>query len=90
MRIRRPSAHAGDWSFILFRGDFLIKYILIGGFICLVLVVIFALLKVASNFDDEVEQFYNNFSKNDGLNEEFDYYDNMYKDIVDKHKNNDI
>jgi hypothetical protein len=68
----------------------LIKYILIGGFICLVLVVIFALLKVASNFDDEVEQFYNNFSKNDGLNEEFDYYDNMYKDIVDKHKNNDI
>ncbi|MCI9070869.1 hypothetical protein [Clostridium sp.] len=68
----------------------MIKYILIGGFICLVLVVIFALLKVASNFDDEVEQFYNNFSKNDGLNEEFDYYDNMYKDIVDKHKNNDI
>lgn len=68
----------------------MIKYILIGGFICLVLVVIFALLKTASNFDDEVEQFYNNFSKNDGLNEEFDYYDNMYKDIVDKHKNNDI
>ena len=68
----------------------MIKYILIGGFICLVLVVIFALLKVASNFDDEVEQFYNNFSKNDGLNEEFDYYDNMYKDIVDKHKNNYI
>lgn len=68
----------------------MIKYILIGGFICLVLVVIFALLKVASNFDDEVEQFYNNFSKNDGLNEKFDYHDNMYKDIVDKHKNNDI
>ena len=37
-----------------------LKYILIGGFICLVLVVIFDLLKVASNCDDEVEQFYNN------------------------------
>ncbi len=68
----------------------MIKYILIGGFICLVLVVIFSLLKTASNFDDEAEEFYNNFYESDGLNEEFDYYDNMYKDIVDKHKNNDI
>lgn len=54
----------------------MIKYILIGGFICLVLVVIFALLRIASNFDDEAEEFYNNFYESDGLNEECD---NKYK-----------
>lgn len=68
----------------------MIKYILIGGFIFLVLVVIFALLRVASNFDDEAEEFYNNFYESDGLNEEFDYYDNTYKDIIDKHEDKKI
>lgn len=68
----------------------MIKYILIGGFICLVLVVIFALLRVASNFDDEAEEFYNNFYESDGLNEEFDYYDNTYKDIIDEHEDKRI
>ena len=60
----------------IIRGDYLIKYIFIIGFICLVYVVIFALLKSASNFDDEVEEFYNEFYEGDGLNEE---YDNKYK-----------
>lgn len=54
----------------------MIKYILIGGFIFLVLVVIFALLRVASNFDDEAEEFYNNFYENDASNKKFD---NKYK-----------
>ena len=54
----------------------MIKYILIGGFICLVLVVIFALLKSTSNFDDEAEDFYNNFYGNDTSNKDCD---NKYK-----------
>ena len=68
----------------------MIKYILIGGFVCLVFVIIFALLKTASDFDDEVEEFYNNFYESDGLNEEFDYYDNVYRDIIDKHEDKKI
>lgn len=67
----------------------MIKYILIGGFIFLVLVVIFALLRVASNFDDEAENFYSNFYKSDNLNDEFDC-DNIYKDIVDEHEDKKI
>ena len=54
----------------------MIKYILIIGFMCLVCVVVFALLKSASDFDDEVEKFYNDFYEGDGLHEE---YDNKYK-----------
>ena len=68
------------------RGDYLIKYIFIIGFMFLVCVVIFALLKAASDFDDEVEEFYNNFYEDDGLDEEYDYYDNKYKEILDKHE----
>lgn len=60
----------------IIRGDYLIKYILIIGFMCLVCVVVLALLKSASDFDDEVEKFYNDFYEGDGLNEE---YDNKYK-----------
>lgn len=63
-------------NLFIIRGDYLIKYILIIGFMCLVCVVVFALLKSASNFDDEVEEFYNEFYEGDGLNEE---YDNKYK-----------
>ena len=69
------------------RGDYLIKYIFIIGFMFLVCVVIFALLKAASDFDDEVEEFYNNFYEDDGLDEEYDYYDNKYKETIDKNKN---
>lgn len=68
------------------RGGYLIKYVLIIGFVCLVCMVVFALLKAASDFDDEVEEFYNNFYEDDGLNEEYDYYDNRYKEIIDEHK----
>lgn len=64
----------------------MIKYIFIIGFMFLVCVVIFALLKAASDFDDEVEEFYNNFYEDDGLDEEYDYYDNKYKEILDKHE----
>ena len=70
----------------IIRGGYLIKYILIIGFVCLVGVVIFALLKAASDFDDEAEEFYNNFYEDDGLNKEYDYYDNRYKEITDNHK----
>ena len=62
----------------------MIKYIFIIGFICLVYVVIFALLKAGSDFDDE--ELYNNFYEDDGLDEEYDYYDNKYKEILDKHE----
>ena len=71
----------------IIRGDYLIKYIFIIGFMFLVCVVIFALLKAASDFDDEVEEFYNNFYEDDGLDEEYDYYDNKYKETIDKNKN---
>lgn len=70
----------------IIRGGYLIKYILITGFVCLVCVVVFSLLKAASDFDDEAEEFYNNFYEDDGLNEEYDYYDNRYKEIIDNHK----
>ena len=70
----------------IIRGDYLIKYIFIIGFICLVYVVIFALLKAGSDFDDEVEELYNNFYEDDGLDEEYDYYDNKYKEILDNHE----
>lgn len=62
------------------------KYVLIIGFVCLVCMVVFALLKAASDFDDEAEEFYNNFYEDDGLNKEYDYYDNRYKEIIDKHE----
>lgn len=73
-------------NLFIIRGDYLMKYIFIVGFVCLVCVVVFALLKAASDFDDEAEEFYNNFYEDDGLNKEYDYYDNRYKEIIDKHK----
>lgn len=68
------------------RGDYLIKYILIGIFILIVCIVIFALLKVASDFDDEAEELYNDFYDDDGLDEDYDYYENRYKEIVEGNK----
>lgn len=73
-------------NFFIIRGDYLIKYIFIGGFIFIELVVIFALLKVASDCDDEAEEFYRNFYEDDGLGKEYDYYDNKYKEIIDNNK----
>ena len=64
----------------------MIKYVLIGGFVCLVGIVIWALLKTASDFDEEAGEFYNSFYEDDGLNEEYDYYDNKYKEIIDNHE----
>ena len=64
----------------------MIKYVLIIGFVCLLCLVLFALLKSASDFDDEAEEFYKNFYEDDGLNEEYDYYENRYKGIIDNHK----
>ena len=54
----------------------MIKYMLIGVFLLLLYLFIFAALKVASDFDDETEELYNRFYEDDGLNEEYDYYDN--------------
>lgn len=68
------------------RGDYLIKYILIGIFVLIVCMVIFALLKVASDFDDEAEELYNDFYDDDGLDEDYDYYENRYKEIVEGNK----
>ena len=73
-------------NLFIIRGDYLMKYIFIVGFVCLVCVVVFALLKAASDFDDEAEEFYNNFYEDDGIDKEYDYYDNRYKEIIDKHK----
>lgn len=73
-------------NLFIIRGDYLIKYILIIGFMCLVCVVVFALLKAASDFDDEVEEFYDKLYEGDGLNEEYDYYDNKYKEVIDNHE----
>ena len=72
------------------RGEYVIKYIFIIGFICLIFIclifiVIFSLLKVASDFDDEIENSYNNFYKYGYLDEKYDYYDNKYKKIIDNH-----
>lgn len=68
------------------RGDYLIKYILIGLFVLIACIVIFALLKVASDFDDEVEELYNDYYEDDGLDEDYDYYENRYKEIVEGNK----
>ena len=67
------------------RGEYVIKYIFIIGFTCLIFIVIFSLLKVASDFDDEIEKSYNNFYEYGHLDEEYDYYDNKYKKIIDNH-----
>lgn len=67
------------------RGEYVIKYIFIIGFICLIFIVIFSLLKVASDFDDEIENSYNNFYEYAYLDEKYDYYDNKYKKIIDNH-----
>ena len=70
------------------RGEYVIKYIFIIGFICLIFIVIFSLLKVASDFDDEIENSYNNLYEYGYLDEKYDYYDyydNKYKKIIDNH-----
>ena len=67
------------------RGEYVIKYIFIIGFICLIFIVIFSLLKVSSDFDDEIENSYNNFYEYGYLDEKYDYYDNKYKKIIDNH-----
>lgn len=64
----------------------MIKYILIGLFVLIACIVIFALLKVASDFDDEVEELYNDYYEDDGLDEDYDYYENRYKEIVEGNK----
>ena len=64
----------------------MIKYILIGIFVLIVCIVIFALLKVASDFDDEAKELYNEFYDDDGLDEDYDYYENRYKEIVEGNK----
>ena len=61
------------------------NFIFIIGFICLIFIVIFSLLKVASDFDDEIENSYNNFYEYGYLDEKYDYYDNKYKKIIDNH-----
>ena len=73
-------------NLFIIRGDYLMKYIFIVGFVCLVCVVVFALLKAASDFDDEAEELYNKFYEDDGIDKEYDYYDNRYKEIIDKHE----
>lgn len=72
-------------NFFIIRGGYLIKYILIIGFVCLTCIALFALLKVASDCDDKAEEFYRNFYE-DGLGKEYDYYDNKYKEIIDNNK----
>ena len=72
------------------RGEYVIKYIFIIGFICLIFIclifiVFFSLLKVASDFDDEIENSYNNFYEYGYLDEKYDYYDNKYKKKIDNH-----
>ena len=49
-------------NLFIIRGDYLIKYLIIGIVILSSYVVIFSLLKSASNFDDEVEKLYNEFN----------------------------
>lgn len=64
----------------------MIKYILTGLFVLIACIVIFALLKVASDFDDEVEELYNDYYEDGGLDEDYDYYENRYKEIVEGNK----
>lgn len=67
-------------NFCSIRGGYLIKYVVIGVVVCIICIIILALLKVASDFDDEVEKLYDDlyvedvFYKNSGFEEEYDYY----------------
>lgn len=57
----------------------MLKYILVIVGVLAIYVIIFALFKVASNFDDEVEELYTGCYDDDGLDESYDYYEEKYK-----------
>lgn len=75
-------------NLFIIRGDYMVKYILFGVCVIIGYIVIFSLLAVASKFDDEVEELY--YDQHDDLdtNEEYDYYEEKYKNITNKNNNN--
>lgn len=63
------------------------NYILFIIFIIIGYTVIFSLLTVASRFDDEVEQLYDDYHDDLDTNETYDYYEERYKNVSNKNKN---
>ena len=55
------------------------KYILFSVFLIIGYVVIFSLLTAASKFDDEIEKLYSDYYNDLDTDEEYDYYEEKYK-----------
>lgn len=64
------------------------QYILFGVCVIIGYIVIFSLLTVASKFDDEVEELYYDYHDDLDTNEEYDYYEEKYKNITNENNNN--
>lgn len=66
----------------------MVQYILFGVCVIIGYIVIFSLLTVASKFDDEVEELYYDYHDDLDTNEEYDYYEEKYKNITNENNNN--
>lgn len=64
------------------------NYILFGVVVIIGYTVIFSLLTAASKFDDEVEELYNDYHDDLDTSEEYDYYEERYKNVSNKDKSN--
>lgn len=64
------------------------NYILFGVFVIIGYTVIFSLLTAASKFEDEVEELYNDYHDDLDTSEEYDYYEERYKNVSNKDKSN--
>lgn len=66
----------------------MVQYILFGVCVIIGYIVIFSLLTVASKFDDEIEELYYDYHDDLDTNEEYDYYEEKYKNITNENNNN--
>lgn len=66
------------------------NYILFGLFVIIGYTVIFSLLTAASKFDDEIEELYSDYHDDLDTSEEYDYYEDKYKNISNKNKNDEF
>lgn len=63
----------------IIRGDYMFKYILFTLFLIIGYIIIFSLLRAASKFDDEIQKLYSDYHKDLDTNEEYDHYEQKYK-----------
>lgn len=56
----------------IIRGDYMFKYILFTLFLIIGYIIIFSLLRVASKFDDEIEELYSDYYNDLDTNRESD------------------